>query len=140
MSRIDYNEEPTLDQELLANLVAKREELGAVIYGLEVSMPSAILPLRIAALTIFFLVISVILAVAPYFDFHLNIPSIVSTAATFLVVFLLFGSYLAVRKASFEYERLRMYSIVRQRAIYVGRIADSLFEDVHRAQLPMKEE
>jgi hypothetical protein len=120
----DVSELP--DEEVLADLAARREELRIVIHDLEVSKPATVLSLVALQISLLLLLAAIAFVVAPYFQ--PEFPRPISTLAAFLVVIFAFASYSAFRRFLAEYERLRLHRSVVERALYVSKMADDLLK------------
>jgi len=115
------------DEEVLADLAARREALKVLIHELHVSEPSLV-PSMVGLLlsTVVFLAAAALL-VGPYL--RPQLPPVLSTIAAFLLVVAVCALYLAFRRFSVDYERRRLHRTVLGRADYLAHTADELLRD-----------
>jgi hypothetical protein len=114
--------------DVVADLVAHREDLGIVIHELSVAVPSIIPSVVGLLLSTLMLVAAVALLVMPYLETRL--PSVLSTIASFFVVVAATTCYLAFRRFAADFERRRLYWAVIRRATFVSDVAQRVLTEI----------
>lgn len=122
------------DEDLVAELAGRQEELRIVIHDLEVSRPPMWTGLLALGVSLILLLGSLLLISAPYF--RAGFPEAISTVAAFTAVILSFVSYLALRRFSAQYEHIRLHNTVLKRATYLNQVANNLLKETSGLSYP----